>query len=637
MKRILPLILTMTLLPAMAAAGPAPKKQFGYPALPRPDFNRLAVLMDSPLFWVQDSDGDGLLDPGELVAAGQGKVLARFVKKGKFTPALKKTYAAMVERRRREAVARELNGGRPTMVHTDMRAAPAADRKVLKELLSAAEIIEQIYARQTGKAAHLKALKKADAPSRYLAWRNHGPWCTSPETAGDPFCSGLPTFPERRSEAYPRDMAQDSTMCKKLQGHALSQMMLNPFTVVKRKGNDLVAVPYNKVWARPMKAIAGKLRKAARALGKEEEAFKRYLLEAAKGFETNKWEAADEAWVAMNAKNSKWYLRVGPDEVYFDPCQQKAGFHMSLARIDQTSLEWQGKLTPIRKEMEEALARHIGKPYKPRDVKFHMPDFIKIMLNAGDSRHPLGATIGQALPNWGKVAREGRGRTVVMSNLYTDPDSKRVKRAQAKALLTEASMKHYTSDPGPFLLNIILHEACHNFGPHSDYRIKGRAPKEIFGGKLASIMEELKAQTGALWFLGFLHKKKLIDKKTLMQAYTQALTWAFGHISRGMFTPGGNVRVYSQLAAVQVGYFMKVKALKFKGGKFTINFKKLPGAIDRLMKMVGGFKAKGEAAGAQKLIDHYVKGDGKALVHMGRITKEILRFPKASFRYSIAY
>ena len=53
----------------------------------------------------------------------------------------------------------------------------------------------------------------------------------------------------------------------------------------------------------------------------------------------------------------------------------------------------------------------------------HLPDFIDIVINAGDDRNPLGATIGESLPNWGPVANEGRGRTVAMVNLYLDPDS----------------------------------------------------------------------------------------------------------------------------------------------------------------------------------------------------------------------
>ena len=46
--------------------------------------------------------------------------------------------------------------------------------------------------------------------------------------------------------------------------------------------------------------------------------------------------------------------------------------------------------------------------YAARKVAFNFPDFIEIVLNAGDSRSALGAVMGQSLPNWGKVAQENR-------------------------------------------------------------------------------------------------------------------------------------------------------------------------------------------------------------------------------------
>jgi hypothetical protein len=620
------------------AAAPA-VQQFGVPALPRADFNRLAVQADLPLFWVQDKNRDRRVDPGELAAVGEGRALARYVARGAFTPRFIRDYKSLVELRRQEAVRRELDGGRPTLVHSDFSKASAEDRALLREMLAAAGIIEELYHRQTGAFRYRAQVRRADPASRSLFWRNHGPWCQSPETRGDPFCNGLSTFPERRSEAYPADLEQDDAMCKMLGAQADAKALLDPFTVVRRVGGKLAAVPYTKYFGPRMRAVAARLKAAARVVAKNpaEKALHRYLLAAARGFETNDWSEADEAWAAMNSQNSKWYLRVAPDEVYFDPCQQKAGFHLALARIDPTLLAWQRKLTPLRNTMEQELARLIGKPYRARKVGFHMPDFIQIVLNAGDSRHPVGGIIGQSLPNWGKVAQEGRGRTVVMTNLYDDPDSRRIARQKSAALVSKASMAHYTDDPEPELVNIMLHEATHNFGPHSDYQVKGKVPKEIFGGRLASTLEELKAQTGGLWYLMLLRKRGLLDERTLRQAYLKAITWAFSHISRGMFTPSGNVQPYSQLAAIQVGAFMEDGALSFSRGRFTIHFDKLPGAIERLMKRTGRVKATGDRAAAEKLVHHYIKGKGHALVHEAYIAKKLLRYSKGTFRYSVAY
>src|SRR5262249_17535874 len=152
----------------------------------------------------------------------------------------------------------------------------------------------------------------------------------------------------------------------------------------------------------------------AGALGPDEKSLADYMRAAAKAFRDNDWESADEVWSKMSSQNSKYYLRIGPDEVYWEPCSQKAGFHVTFARINKESLGWQQKLVPLQQNMEADLAKLIGAPYRERKVSFHLPDFIEIILNAGDDRHAFGATIGQSLPNWGKVANESRGRTVAM-------------------------------------------------------------------------------------------------------------------------------------------------------------------------------------------------------------------------------
>jgi hypothetical protein len=622
---------------AVTGAAPAPM-QYGLPALARADFNRLAAQADSPLFWVADTNGNGIVDADELGAAGAGQTLAKYVKNGALTPAFAAEYRALVEMRRREAVRAELDYARPTLIQSDFTKTAPLDRALLKELVAAAQLIEELYLRQTGAYRYEKA-KGVDAAGRMLTWRNHGPWCQTPVSVGNRHCNAVPTFPRQRSEAYPEDLGNDDAMCKMLEAQPNAKELLAPFTVVRKKGAGFAALPLTAAFGAPMRAVAVRLRAAAAVVAKDpkEQPLSRYLLAAAKGFETNDWGEADEAWAAMNAGNSAWYLRVAPDETYFDPCQQKAGFHLGLARINQGSLKWQQRLSTIRTEMEQRIAALIGPPYRARDVRFHMPDFIDVVLNAGDGRHPIGGTLGQSLPNWGKVVQEGRGRTVVMANLYTDPDSQRIARAQAEDLLSPAAFAHFTNDHEIFSIGIILHEATHNFGPFSDYQVTGKPAKEVFPGWLASTLEELKAQVGGMWYLSLLQQKGFLTAEQVRQAWVDEIVWAFGHISRGMLTPSGNVQPYSQLSAVIVGSFVRDGALSFKDGRFDVDFAKLPGAIERLLQKAGRLKATGDVAGGRALVDEFVNGRGRALVHQEHITTVLAKYPKVSFRYEVKH
>jgi hypothetical protein len=392
--------------------------------------------------------------------------------------------------------------------------------------------------------------------------------------------------------------------------------------------------------------VSHELSAAAEAIKSSDEGpLKAYLTAAAKAFLTNDWEPADEAWAKMGVNNSKWYLRVAPDEVYADPCGHKAGFQVSFARINQDSIAWQKKLDPLKSEMEGALAKLAGAPYKARSVSFHLPDFIDIVLNAGDARSPFGATIGESLPNWGPVANEGRGRTVAMTNLYTDPDSRALLREQVESLVCKPSLDPAALDPALSVMSTVLHEAAHNLGPAHEYKVKGKTDAEAFGGPLAGMLEELKAQTSSLYLAEWLAGKGTIDAQQARRAHLADVIWAFGQISNGMYAADGSPKPYPQLAAIQVGSLLEAGAMAFHAdetaanghdkGCFAIEADKLPAAITSLEKKVLTIKGKADKAAAVKLRATHVDADGEWKRLRGVIAERWLRQPKTSFVYSV--
>ncbi len=630
-------------------------------AVPRLQLNRLAAELALPLFWIADSNGNGAVDPDEIATLwGIAPVQPVYVDKGKFTPAFTTAYDAMVERmksggktaglpeaeqKRRAGVVAELAQGRPSLVHSNFRQAPAEDKALVDHVARAAVIIEQIHAKQRGTTGLAAQIPPDDTASRMMFYRNQGPWCEAPLTEKDPDCSALPTPAPKISGLYPASIQKDPKFCEALQARKDQKTLLDTFSVVTGEGADLRPVPYNVVYKAEMGAVSRELKAAAAAVTSPSEApLKAYLTAAAQSFLDNNWVPADEAWARMNVNNSKWYLRIAPDEVYFEPCSLHAGFHVSFARINQESIEWQKKLEPVKTEMEGALARLAGAPYKARNVAFHLPDFIDIIVNAGDSRSALGATIGQSLPNVGPVANEGRGRTVAMTNLYTDKDSEAAFAEQSKSGFCKASMGLITFDPKIATMSTVLHEAAHNLGPAHEYKVKGKADREIFGGPLSSTLEELKAQTSALYFADWLAEKGILDRKTADLAHARDMVWAFGHISQGMYADG-KPKPYSQLAAIQVGLFLKAGAITWNAeelaangkdkGCFDLHLEKFPGAVLDLEKRVLEIKGKGDKAAALALKKEMVDDENEWKRLRGVIQERWLRQPKASFVYAI--
>lgn len=663
------IVLAIASAPALCvgAASESDATEANYSSVPRLQFNQRAVERNEPLFWIRDVDGDGAIDPGELaVTWGPGGArLDRYVANGHFTPAFAEAFTRIAapvsfdglgeaERARRQAVRAELAQGRPTLVLTTLT--DPRDVRLVGHLEKVARIIERLYERQNGAFGLDAGIPADDTMSRALFFRNQGPFCEAPKTENDPACSALAPRPKRVSGLYPASIQSDPEFCAALEKRADADALFNQFSVVRHqpggraKGDpatdELVAVPYHVAYAEDMRAVSAELRAAAGLLAGDplEAAFKAYLEAAAQAFLDDDWFKADVAWKAMTATNSRWYLRIAPDEVYAEPCSRKANFHMTFARINQESLEWQQRLEPVKDDMEAAIASLAGPPYQPREVGFALPDFIDIVLNAGDSRSALGATIGQSLPNWGPVAELG-GRTVAMTNLYTDADSNATLVEQARAVLCKATANRVDPAARFMTLSTVLHEAAHNLGPAHEYRVDGKTDDQVFGGALASTLEELKAQTAALYYADWLVARGLLSRQDADAAHIRDVLWAFGHIAQGMLDARGKPKAYSQLAAIQMGYLNQRGALQWNAkekaangsdtGCFDVDLAKWPAAVDDLSRLVFGIKSRGDRALAEKTRDKWVT-DGTAWAGLrGVVQERWLRAPKASFVYSI--
>ena len=653
---------------ALAGCAHAPASngtQVKLDAVPRADFNRIAADLALPLFWTSDVNGNGALDPAELAVFGgldPKAKLTDFVQGGQFTSAFQADFARIArwkaqgqplpqgldaaEKTRRALSVQELEGSRPSLVITDLRGLSAGEKAFAQAILDAGQVVERLYAKQLGVWDLRNQVPADDTASQMVFYRNHGFHCVAPKTQGNPACSAIPHPPKGKvSGLYPNGPLQQPGFCAEV---GKDKVLGSPFTVVRQDSEGkLVAVPYIVAFKDDMAKVSALLTQAANALPAGEEApLRAYLRADAQAFLTNDWVPADEAWAKMNAENSKWYLRVAPDETYAEPCSTKALFQVSFGRINQGSLRWQQMLTPLQNQMEQAVAGLAGPPYAARKVSFHLPDFFDVALNAGDSRAPTGATVGESLPNFGPVANQGRGRTVAMTNFYTDPDSLAALRKNAEALLCPAALARFTPSTEPELLSTILHEATHNLGPSAQYKVNGQIDNAVFGGPLASTLEELKAQSGALYFIDWLAQEKRVARTLAEQAHVSDLLWSFGHISRGMFDSEKHPHTYSQLAAMQLGFLMRAGAVRWDSGAmaangadrgcFNVDFSKFQAADTALLAQIAGIKARGDKASAERWLAQDVTTADPARTSMrDTITQRMLRTPKATFVYDV--
>jgi len=353
------LLLTTLLMACLAGCGPAGEdgSTADTSALTRLDFNRFAVRANLPVYWVADSNGNGAVDPDEIASLRFYPQEGNWTEDGSFTPDFHQALNTLIqlsldsdetaegepadaEAVRLRLVHADLDHGIPTLVHNDLGEMSEAHRTFVSHMLEATRLIDLLYFRMNGAEA-LASRLPADAASRSLFRRNRGPACLAPRTQNDPACSAIPGSPAMLSDLYPAALQEDAGFCESIESMPNATGLLSPFTVVRETDGALAAVSYTEEYKVEMDAIAAQLRAAAAAFGEQEEdALRTYLAAAAQAFTDNNWEPADEAWSRMNARNSAWYLRIAPDEVYWEPCASKAGLHVTLAVINTDSLKW---------------------------------------------------------------------------------------------------------------------------------------------------------------------------------------------------------------------------------------------------------------------------------------------------------
>lgn len=635
---------------------------FNVPALSKTQFNELAGLKNLP-FRIEGR----VVDPSKLtpddVTITDPRFQKLFVREGRFTPRFERAYRSLVELQRRASVNRALSEGRTTKITADLSAYSPKEKKLVRHIQKVARLIDDLYMKQEGSYRYRADVKRRailDPNSDKLFRREMGPWATGTEGEKDPFANSLPGFPVKKVSVFPEDLELTPEVLKQIEQ---DKDLSSPWTVVVRgEGDTLKAIPYHEYWQADMFEVAAELEKAARAVDglPEHATLVIYLKAAAKAFRDGSWYDADRAWVAMSQTNSRFAIRVAPDETYWAPGNMKAGFQLWFAEIDRkTAKKAKDNLVPRLQQMESAIGGLLPQ-YRARSVEGFPIDFIRILVRAGDHKSPYGATIGEKLPNFYMSPDDNTySRMVVMTNYYHDPASEKDAVERRQLLLSARVLAGYNHNPEDTHVNTLMHEMTHSLGVSAESYIaknedgsdrvnkdgKGVTSFELLGGANSQVMEELKAQTGSLYWVGWQLEQRLITPEEASNLYTDAVLWAFGHIRRGLGTLG-EPKTYSQLAAIQIRKLMDAGAITYNAeegegehkGRFDLHFDKFHAASTDLFREVHRIQVMGDGEAATKLRQDILEGGaGHETIQASEIKKRLSGFPTASFELDVRF
>jgi len=477
------------------------------------------------------------------------------------------------------------------------------ERQVVAKLVEASKLIDDLYWRQVSEdnPGWLAQLQKQAAQSAvdsagygyFLA--NKGPWDRLDEdkpfagTMKKPLGAGF----------YPIDMTKDE-LEKYVAAHpAQKDEIQGLFTVIRRDGVNLVAIPYSAYYADFLKPAAQKLREAAALTTND--SLKRFLTTRADAFLSDNYRESDMAWMDLNGPIE---VVIGPYEVYEDNLfNYKAAFESFVTVVDAPE---SAKLAAYAHALPD-MEKNLPEPEQYRNPNRGSESPIKVVqeiYTAGDARRGV-QTAAFNLPN-DEFVREKKGSKKVLLKNVINAKYKQSGEPIAKRVLDPSQLGLLSFDA--FFNQILFHELSHGLGPGfitqpDGTRVEVRIPLK----NLYSTIEESKADVLGLWNIVYARNHGLLNAFDEKQLYA---TYA-GLMFRSMRFGIGEA--HGRGTALQWNWLReKGGIMPSANGRYAVDFAKFGDGVKSLSTELLTIEATGDFNRATALLEKY-----------GRITPEI--------------
>jgi hypothetical protein len=484
-----------------------------------------------------------------------------------------------------------------TAIDYDRLLLPEREQRVVAALIEAAAQIDEIFLRQVSEESpalqeELRSAGTAGTPgtpdARRLFEIHKGPWDRLAEN--EPFIGTRPKPPG--AAFYPPDMTKDE-MERWLAAHpGDKEAFQGLFTVIRRDGENLVAIPYSRHYRELLAAAAEKLREAAARTGNA--SLRRYLTSRADAFLSDDYYASDLAWMDLD---SEIEVVIGPYEVYEDDLfNYKASFESFVTVRDRAESEKLAVYAKLLREMERNLP--IPDAHKNLSRGFESPiRVVQEIYTAGDARKGV-QTAAFNLPNDEKV-REAKGSKKVLLKNVMEAKFRQSGRPVAERVLADSQAGRISFDA--FFNHTLFHELSHGLGPGIIVGPDGKkTDSRLLLKNLYSAIEECKADVLGIWNILFAMERKLpfsFDAESLF--VTDA-----GLMFRSMRF--GLNEAHGRGTAVQWNWYREKGAiLPAPGGRFRVDAGAFRRATQSLAQELLMIEATGGFDRASRLLNRY--------------------------------
>jgi hypothetical protein len=433
-----------------------------------------------------------------------------------------------------------------------------------------------------------------------------GPWDRLKEN--EPFIGSRPKPPG--AGFYPTDLTKEE-LEKWVADHPQDKESFQGlFTVIRRQGATLVAVPYSRAFGPALEAAAQKLKEAAALTGNA--SLRDYLTKRADAFLSDDYYASDIAWMDLD---SDVEVVIGPYEVYEDALfNYKAAFESFVTVRDRGETDKLVNYAKHMADMERALP--IPDAHKNLNRKFESPiRVVSEIYTAGEARRGV-QTSAFNLPNDERV-REAKGSKKVLLKNVMDAKFRQSGRPISERTLAAAELPNVSFDA--YFNHTLFHELAHGIGPGI---IKGPDGKRVDSRLLLketySTIEESKADVAGLWSLLHAMDRKWLTHVTELQLFSTCT----GLMFRGMRF--GIDEAHGRGTAIQWNWFREKGAVEpTPEGRFRTDPVKFREAIRSLANELLMIEATGDYARGKALLEKY----GKATPEIESVIAKLTDIP----------
>src|SRR5438105_1628162 len=482
---------------------------------------------------------------------------------------------------------------KPVKMPYNSAALSMRERQMVEQLVIALRQLENICWRQSDPEglALYKALEKVNTPlaqkTRHYLWINGSRWDLVNEN--EPFVGKQPMPPGHA--LYPADLTRSQVDASVAAHPDKKALIFDPYTIVRRQGNDLVGAKYHDEYVPFIKAASAALEKAADL--SDDAAFAKFLRLRGDALFTDDYFASDIAWVELN--NPKFDVIYAPYETYLDDLLGvKTSYGASiLIRNDAESqkLALYQKWVP---DIQDAL------PLAPADrpsVRGHVTpmEVMDAPFRAGDLRHGYQA-VADNLPNDPRI-HEQKGTKKIFFKNFMDARVNEVILPLASRVMDPAQAKRASAEG--YMATTVMHEICHGLGP-AFARVKGKnvSIREAIGRSFSGL-EEAKADVVGMYALKWLVDKGVLPKERLEEYYASELAGIFRTVRFGTGEAHGRAEM------MEFNYYTEQGAIMKANGRYRVQFAKIGDATARLAKELLEQEATGDRARADAWFNKY--------------------------------